>query len=417
MIEPAREASAHALEHKARLTERDRILLEAQHAWLGGHVADAERRYGTAVTMFPDDLESWFLLGDVLFHSNPYRGRSVAEAREPLERAVALDPSHVSSLVKLARIAALEGRERDAGALASRALDASPDGDQALAMRALRCCMVRDARGLEDVVAALPKARALPAVTAFGDVAIYAGDLAAAERMGRIFAAAARADELKAVCQLMLAHLALAAGNLGAAWEALAVAEPLAPSWTLEVRGLFAALPFVPLDTAAVAKVAADLEAWDPASARPKVALPLSLHNEIHPHLRAWLLGQIAARLGDSPGCTRWAETLSELPVPASFATPVERLTRSLDAQVHRLQGRPGDALYVLQGGRTDVWYQHAVASPFFAGTLDRWLRAELLEASGQHDEAAGWLASLCQRSAWELPFRGPAAAKLKALA
>lgn len=407
MIEPAREASTRALAQRDRLTPRDRILLDAQYAWLHGRVAEAERRYGTAVAMYPDDLEAWFLLGDALFHSNPYRGRSISEAREPLERAVALEPGHVGSLVKLARIAALAGDRARLLTIVRQVLAISPAGDQALAMRALRGFFLRDEAEQDEVLAALPGARALSAVIAFGDVALYTADLAGAERIGRAFAEVARSDELQALCHLMVAHLAVAGGRIGAANEALARAEPLAPAWTLEVRGLFAALPFLP---PAGPAAAAALEAWDPATARVKVSVPLLLHNDVHPQLRAWLLGQLAARREDAEGTARWAEALAELPVPATAVTAIERLTRSLDAQAHRLQGRPADALHAIEGATTDVWYQHAIASPFFAGTFDRLLRASLLEQAGRKDEALAWYGSMTERSAWELPFAAPAA-------
>ena len=416
MIDPAREASARALEHKGRLTERDRILLEAQYAWLHGKSADAERRYGTAVTMFPDDLEAWYLLGDVQFHTNPYRGRSITEAGEPLKRALALEPGHVGALVKLARVAALEDDRGAVEEFAQRALARSPDGDQSLAMRALRSFISGDAAGQQAVMAELRTAKALPAVIAFGDVALYTGDLPGAERVGRAFLAVARADELKAVCHLMLAHLALAGGRREAAWRELEHAEPLAPSWTREVRGLFAAMPFVPLDGDELARIEQHLDAWDTASARPKFAIPLNLHNEIHAHLRAWLLGQLAARRGDAARCLSLADQLAELPVPPAFAMVIQQLTRSLDAQARRLQGRTADALQALEGASTDVWYQHTIASPLFAGTFDRYLRALLLEETGRGDEAADWLQSLTERSAWELPFAAPAALRAATL-
>ena len=91
-------------------------------------------------------------------------------------------------------------------------------------------------------------------------------------------------------------------------------------------------------------------------------------------------------------------------------------LTRSLDAQVHRLHGRMAAALQALEGATTDVWYQHAIASPFFAGTFDRYLRASLLAEAGRPTEARAWLNSLCQRSARELPFRAAAEALIKEL-
>ncbi len=416
MVLPAREASARAIAHRDRLTARDQLLLDAQYAWLRGQVAEAERRYGTAVAAYPDDLEAWYLLGDLLFHSNPYRGRSIVEAREPLERVIALDPGHAASLVKLARIAALQGEHPRLDDLVTRVIAVSPMGDQALAMRALRAFALGREEDQRIVEAELPSARALSAVTTFGDVALYTGDLAAAERIGREFVGIARSDELKALCHLVLAHLQLAGGRVQAALAELDRAEPLASSWTREVRALFAAMPFVPFPDAALRAVRQDLEGWDPATARPKVSVPLLLHNAVHPHLRAWLLGVLDARMLDAAGCARWGETMAELPVPEGEGPLVERLARALEAQGRVLQRRGADALHTLEGAGTDIWYQYAIASPFYSGTFDRFLRATLLEEAGRNDEALGWYTAIAERSPWELPFAAPAALRAAAL-
>ena len=416
MILPAREASAHAVAHRDRLTARDRLLVDAQYAWLHGRVAEAERRYGAAVAEYPDDLEAWHLLGDLLMHSNPYRGRSIVEAKGPLERAIALEPGHASSLVKLARIAALQGDHARLDAIVTRVTTDSPLGDQALAMRALRAFALRRAAEQDAVLQELPSARALSAVTTFGDIALYTGDLAAAERIGVAFVDIARSDELKALCHLVLAHLALAGGRVRDAFAALDRADALEPSWAREVRGLFAALPFVPLDDARRREIRDGIEAWDPASARPKVSAPLLLHNPLHPHLRLWLLGVLDARLGDIAACTAWGEAMAELPVPDDAGPLVERLSRSLEAEARVLQHRGLEALRTLEGAGTDVWYQYAIASPFYSGTHDRFLRATLLERAGRHEEAAGWYLAIAERSPWELPFLAPALLRAAAI-
>ena len=416
MVLPAREASARAIAHRERLTERDRLLLDAQYAWLHGRVAEAERRYGTAVAAYPDDLEAWHLLGDLLMHSNPYRGRSIVEARLPLERAIALEPGHLGSLVKLARIAALEEDHARLDTIVTRVLAESPRGDQSLAMRALRAFALPREDEQREVNAELPSARALSAVTTFGDIALYTGDLVTAERIGREFVDIARSDELKALCHLVLAHLALAGGRVAAAMEALDRAEALEPSWALEVRGLFAALPFVPMADADRRAVRDSLERWDTAAARAKVSVPLLLHNALHAHLRAWLLGVLDARLGDLGASAAWGEALAELPVPDDAGPLIERLSRSLEAEARVRQHRGTEALRTLEGAGTDVWYQYAIASPFYSGTYDRFLRASLLERAGRNEDALGWYAAIAERSPWELPFAAPAALRAAAI-
>jgi hypothetical protein len=63
----------------------------------------------------------------------------------------------------------------------------------------------------------------------------------------------------------------------------------------------------------------------------------------------------------------------------------------------------------MLEQGRLDVWFQYAVASPFYAGTFERFLRAELLAEIGRLPEALRWWGAIAERSPFELPFLAPA--------
>jgi TolB-like protein len=85
-------ATERALVLGGRLDERDRRLLSAFAAFQRGAADDAERQYRAILRDYPDDLEAEFQLGDLLYHYNPPRGRPMAEAREPFDHVLALDP-------------------------------------------------------------------------------------------------------------------------------------------------------------------------------------------------------------------------------------------------------------------------------------------------------------------------------------
>ena len=408
LIEPARAASEEAHRRRERLTEHDRLLLEAQHAWITGQSAEAERRYAAIVTGWPESLEGWFLLGDVLFHSNPYRGKSITEAREPFERALALDPAHQGAVIQLARIAALTGRRDALDALVARALSQSGASDQAPGLRALRAFAGHDEPAQSKAIRELVSARGLVIARAFSDVALYAGNPDGAERLGRALFAAARSEEFRAFGLGTLAHLDLARGRTVEAFDRLREAERLDPAWGITTRGLFATFPFLPLSPRDRASMREELAAWDPARARPAVAVPLMFHNSILSHLRVFLTGVLAVRLGQLDQAALDAEALAEEPVPSGASALLQHLSRTLDAEILNARGDPAAALAVLEQGRLDVWFQFAVASPFYAGTFERFLRAELLLAAGRVPEALRWWGAIAQRSPFELPFLAP---------
>jgi tetratricopeptide (TPR) repeat protein len=415
LIAPARDASLRAFDHRARLGEHDRQLLEAQHAWIKGQSGEAERRYASLVTAWPESLEGWFLLGDVQFHSNPYRGKRITQARQPLERALALDPAHLGAITHLARIAALEGRLPDLTALAERAVALSPAGDQALGLRALVAFTLSGEPERGDITRELAAARGLTIARTFSDVALYAGNLDRAERLGRDLFAAARSEEFRAFGHLTLAHLDLARGRVVEAFDRVREAELLEPAWAIEVRALFASLPFVPLSDTERARIRTELEAWNPDTVRPAVAIPLAFHNELHAHFRWFLLGLLAVRQGDLAAAAIAAEDLAELPVPAGAGALLEHLGRTLHAELFLARGLPGEAIAVLEQGRLDVWFQYAVSSPFFAGTFERFLRADLLARAGRVPEAIRWWESIAERTPFELPFQAPALERIGA--
>ncbi len=211
----------------------------------------------------------------------------------------------------------------------------------------------------------------------------------------------------------MLAHLELALGKKTAAFERLDQAAHHEPAWALEVRALLAALPFTDLPEAERMAIERELDAWNPLETRASVAIPLAFHDGLHPHLRLFLLGALAGRRGDRAAVRLAADAFSELPVPSGAEALAEQLARTLDALGLRLDGRPDNALAALEGCRTDVWFQYAVGSPFFAGPYQRFLRAELLEAVGRTDEAIRWWRTVAQRSPYELVFAGAAAERI----
>ena len=103
------------------------------------------------------------------------------------------------------------------------------------------------------------------------------------------------------------------------------------------------------------------------------------------------------------------AEALAELPVPEGATALLQHLGRTLDAEILRARGDSTAALAVLEQGRLDVWFQYAVASPFYAGTFERFLRADLLATAGRVPEALRWWGAIAERSPFELPFLAPA--------
>lgn len=411
----ARSQSDRGLEHRLRLSFHDQLVFSAQRAWLHGSVAEAESLYNTITGTYPDDVEAWFHLGDLLFHSNPLRGRSAAEAREPFERVLKLEPDHVGAMVHLVRTSAIEERRGGMLDLIERILRVSPGGDQALAMRALRAFATRERPAIEQVTLELQQARAITVAIAFSDVALYSGDLDGAENLARSFIQVARSPELRSLCHTLVAHLALAGGRVASVREELQQAESLDPTWGLEMRGLFATLPFVTVSDSDLSQVRDALARWNPAETPPSMFLIFAMHNDLHPAIQAYLLGLVSLRLGDMAAAAGQAVILSGLEDSSSGLVP--SLGVELRAAMARAEGDAGGGLRLLERSRPQLWFQLTVASPFFSLASQRYLRAELLRETGRQEEAAGWYSAIAQRSPYEMIYAEPARRRLAEMA
>ncbi|MBA3496693.1 MAG: tetratricopeptide repeat protein [Gemmatimonadales bacterium] len=409
----ARETADRGAEHQDRLSPHDRLVFAAQRAWLHGAVDRAESLYNTITGAYPDDVEAWFHLGDLLFHSNPLRGRSAVEAREPFERVLQFEPDHVAAMVHLVRISAIEGKTGAMVDLIERILRASPDGDQALAMRALRAYTTRDRSAIAQVNAELQQARAITVAIAFADVALYSGNLDGAAGLARGFLQVARSAELRALCHILLAHLALAGGDADGMRAELRTAESLDATWGLEMRALFATLPFVDVPEAELRETRDALERWNPAEAAPSMFVIFAMHNDLHPAIRAYLLGLLELRLGEPARAAERLEALAELEAGGPL---VRNLTVELDAALAQARGKPAEALARLERARPELWFQLTVASPFFSLASQRFLRARLLEETGRPREAAGWYRSMAERSPYELVYARAAGEALEGI-
>jgi tetratricopeptide (TPR) repeat protein len=401
--------------HRERLSPHDRMVFSAQRAWLHGSVEEAESLYNTITGAYPDDLEAWFHLGDLLFHSNPLRGRSAAEAREPLERVIRLDPDHVGALVHLVRISAIEGRKGEMLDLIERVLRVSPGGDQALAMRALRAFSNGDRAAIEEVSHELHLARAITVAIAFADVALYSGDLAGAERLARSFIQVARSPELRALCHSLIAHLGLALDKPDVARQELSKAAALDLAWGLEMQGLFATLPFLVVQEPELRQIRNALDRWRPEEATPSAFLVFAMHNDLHPAIRAYLLGLLDLRLGNVASAKAQGRALSESVAPPEGL--VGSLAAELGSAICRSEGRDEEALVLLEQSKPRLWFQLTVASPFFSLASRRYLHAELLRQAGRLEEAAGWYTSIAERSPYELIYAEPARRRLAEMA
>jgi tetratricopeptide (TPR) repeat protein len=396
-----------------RLSPRARLLVETYAAWVSGAYDDAERGYRAVVRTYPDDVEAWYGLGEVLFHTNPVRGRPSVESGEAFERVLVLEPRNLAAMTHLLRVRLRERRIAQADSLIARldSLEALPRTAEFHALRAF-------SHGTET-----DRDRALAELRASGNdelvrttahrVAIYAGSLDGAARMLPLLLDEGLAADVRAHAHVWRAQLEVARGRWHAADRELAAAVHLDPVAT-EEGALLAALPFAPDAPARAAAVEAALLRLDPTALRATTYPWRAIYNGLHPTLRDYLLGLLELRRGDAEGIRRRAAALAARATQGGRRDGRELargLAESLLGHVAIANARGSEALARFDTARLRV-SEGLLESQVGSQAYERWARAELLFRMGRLQEALPWYATLAETSIDGLIYLAPAEAR-----
>lgn len=396
---PAAESAAR---YADRLSPRDRALVHALLAWRRNDIEEAERRYKLILTSYPDDVETWYQLGEVYFHNNPPRGRSFVEARRPFERALALEPDNKDAPVHLMRIAAWE-QQWDTVAALLRRIDPK---EQDVTFAAYGALARRDEAAVDRAVAALGTWDAHGIVVAAERVAVYTRRMDVAARTASLLANVPRAPEERALGFRALASLAAAGGRWREARAHVDSLRSVSPHFGLETQARLATVPFATSSPRELAALRDTLLQWRGIPARavlgPQFGTGRYAAMEYPARLTA-AAGMIAARLGDTAAVRAAASALSTDRTPGPEAWRRWRRDRSamLRAELLRAAGRPTEAIAAMMPMHApDDW-----------GSRDeeRLLLAEMLSQAGRFSEAVRWLGSFEHIHTESLPWAAPA--------
>ncbi len=410
-VELAHRAAEQAVRFADRLSERDRLLLEALRAARRGEAERSEGLYRAIVGRYPDDVEAWSQLSEVLFHFGPQRGRPLGDSREAWGRVLQLEPDHSPAFVHLARIEVAGGDYAGLDSMAARVIALAPEGDRNLEMHTLRAFTTGDAAERDRVLNMLRRATddVLSEVT--WSAGAFLPDIDAAATVARIPVEPTRSARYRAAGHSILAYYALAAGKWSTAMAELTNTAELDSVAALEHRALLA-VTWIRETEPATLRDYRDrlqrLEVADIASSETP-GVWLSVHNGVHPHLRMYLVGLLSAALGDEVQAVRARQDLARLPLPVESGSLAWDLGQGIEATLAWRRGDHAEALRALRALRMNVWHSLAVSSPFYGQTYHRFLLASALEEAGQNAEAMRWYRSFDNNSVYDRIYQAPA--------
>ena len=405
----AKEAADKAGRLASRLTPRDAALLEARRLWWRASLDDAERLCRELVNAHPEDIEAWALLGEILFHGNPMRGRSIAEARPAFERMLAARVDEKEALDHLGRIAAalMEKGESLRLARIGFRLGVIPE-DMRDSLTAWRLTSLEDSAYRQRAIADRRRGDVGAAHASASRVATLWRNVDAAREILQILVEPAQPASVRAFGHVTLAELALANGRWRAAKRELAAAAPLHRLHALEYDALLSSTLYLSPSREELATLRRELEALRVPPSVPSEMDQLQPFDSSHTVLRRYFIGLVSARLGDTAATRQASAELAELQ-SGSAATQqlAEALSHSLRALLAWQRGRPQDTLTELEASRLETSLAMLV-SPFGSRSWERYLRAEALRALGRDDEALGWFESMGQNRTYDLIYLAP---------
>ncbi len=404
-------AADRAIEYADKLSERDRRVLDAMQAERTGDAAAAEALYRAILEVYPDDVESWLQLGEVLFHYTPLRGRSPTESRRAWEQVIRFDPNHATALLHLARVAALEGDHTWLKSLVDQVTGLGAEASRASDMRVLRAFTTGTEDEQSQVLAELESGTDRQILVAAGYVAAFVNDQRGAASLARLLTSPERPPETRALGHVLIAYLEVAGGRWTSANAELSRAAAYDPTTALLHSAMLSLTYGISSQATLRDSLRWDLVALDIAAIQPSLNRTawFSALDGVHAHVREYLVGSLAAVARDTTAARQHANMLSELPSTPHIGSLPQDLARSVQSRIADAGGRNDEALALLVNSEGRAWWQLQSFSPLFSLPHERYRLAQLLEEAERYDEALTSLATFEAFSLFDQIYVAPA--------
>ncbi|MEO8577415.1 MAG: BTAD domain-containing putative transcriptional regulator [Gemmatimonadales bacterium] len=398
--------AANALRFSGRLSDHDRMLVEALVARRQRNPDTAESIYRQIVAEFPDDVEAWYQLGEVLFHDNPARGRSFLESREAWNHVLALVPNDPDALLHLIRVLARDGSGPKLDSVIVRAMP-NVTADQRLETEAFRAFVRGNAHDQDSMSRRLRTANTDVTWMALWRTAIYGGNVQGAKRLAVILTEPQQPVAIKSKGFEALMLLSLATGQWREAYAAGARVARAYP-WSRDVGNLyFQSLGFMANDSAALRRLRSRFDAWTP-PVTDESQLFTNPQGVLGNQFKAYSAGLLSVMLNESEKARGYADRIDAFRAPSAALAMPELLATIVRASALRRKGERSSALATLENHKGGIPIELGGAlgvEPYFG-----WLRAELLRENNRGPEALRWYESRADLFISEVIYLAPAA-------
>jgi tetratricopeptide (TPR) repeat protein len=406
-IESARKASRY----KDRLPDRGQRLVEALYAGKIGSNREALRLYRDFLTSYPDDVEAWYQLSELEFHTGPLLGVRPAESSRAWERLLFYEPDQITALIHSARIHVSEGNWDQVRDMAARVIALEPAAERNIEL--MTHLALREPGDAPDDELANLLSRAdddmlmdvIWSLGSFRDSPTYAA------KMIPFMTDPSRPREVQAMGHVIRAYLDIGLGRLESASKAFAEADGLDYGLARIFKSSLFVLPFRSVSMTQLESAISELNQWDPADATNSTIgrAWFGSHDGIHAHLRQYMLGLLNARAGNLQAASQSVRWLDESSTPPQFGSLTIDFARAVAAEIAIQQGDTTLALQELGRAERRIWYQFSLTSPLSSHGRERFLGGVLLGAVGRPQQAIETLGHLRDYSLFDWAYAAPA--------
>jgi tetratricopeptide (TPR) repeat protein len=415
-----------AMKYIDRLSPRDQLLVRGYRAIIYGNGQKVEDLYRHYIDLYPNDAHAMYkLAGDGIIRSANLRGRQWTESREVYERILELHPSTSLPQSQLARIALREKNMPEAEKWITYLLEynwreeipewVSRVGQRLHAFATLNTDLLFEEFLIQRRRVAMYEENIEP-MRLFQMVnGAYNSmlDLAFTKSVVSFFSDSTLPADLRSRGQITSAYLEFATGNGKKAIDILRNVPAIdfhAALPSMEFEGLMILAPFYNASPELLHSLRNRFTAsLDTLESRNTWQYDLfAPHKPFHYYIHLYILGMLNARLGYYDEALRFIKLLEEIEPPYIAKSLPENLSSRIQAEIHRLQGNPRDALLALYGVENGFPIVMVLTSPLFAQPYERFIRGELYRELGQYKEALGWYKSIEGISVYDAPYLAP---------
>lgn len=384
-------AQERALQYSDGLPDRTKTLLQAQFD--AANVEESERAYRDLLASYPDDIEAWGKLGDLLYHYNGLRGRSASEAVDAFERVLDYDPDNAEYSQHLMQLA---GKERDYVIFDSIATRYLQTEDPYNTHRDLYW-LVRGSPADQDSVMALY--RSAPGILFAMEWLnlVQVEHIEVAQELAERYGDAAPSPEEQALGKALYIFTLTSRGQVERSRAAREAAKQLLTTYTDNpISAVFwGLLPYVSISPEHLDSLEQRVAAWDTTAAPYESRSGADQYLGHQGDIQTYLLGLLRWRQGDAEGTRGYAEALRQRAQPQAKHDYASSFARTLGGLVAWQEDRPEEALVALEEARLRPTFLQAMSSPLYAQVLARYARAEIFYAEGRYEEALSLYSSL----------------------